>query len=132
MTRGANAGGTPNIATVAVAQSSLQTALNTLSGVTLKEMARLLDERMNTLTYRRSEAVAMGLLALLLVLAAVIWPAAGRRRREAVTAPTPTQSDTTRDIVSTRSSGTYGNQYGQMPDHGEADATRRERSGALR
>ncbi len=131
MARGANLGGAPNVATMAIAQSSLQTALNTLSSVTLKEMARLLDDRMSTLNYRRGEAVTMGLLAVLLVLVAVIWPAVSRRRNPAP-APTP-PGETTRDIVSSRSGGGYGNnQYDQVPNYGEANPTRRERSGALR
>jgi hypothetical protein len=130
MARGANPGGAPNVATMAIAQSSLQTALNSLSSVTLKEMARLLDDRMSTLNYRRGEAVAMGLLAVLLVLAALIWPAVSRRR-DSTGLPTP--GETTRDLVSSRSSGGYGNnQYDQVPNYGEANPTRRERSGALR
>jgi hypothetical protein len=132
MARGANPGGTPNVATMAIAQSSLQTALNSLSGVTLKEMAKLLDDRMSTINYRRGEAVAMALLAVLLVLAAVIWPAVSRRR-EPAPAPTTPPGETTRDIVSSRSGGGYGNnQYDQVPNYGEANPTRRERSGALR
>ena len=132
MARGANPGGAPNVATMAIAQSSLQTALNTLSSVTLKEMARLLDDRMSTLNYRRGEAVTMGLVAVLLVLAALIWPALSRRR-DPVPAPKTPPGETTRDIVSSRSAGGYGNnQYDQVPNYGEANPTRRERSGALR
>jgi hypothetical protein len=131
MARGANLGGAPNVATMAIAQSSLQTALNTLSSVTLKEMARLLDDRLSTINYRRGEAVTMGLLAVLLVLVALIWPAVSRRR-EPTPSPTP-PGETTRDIVSSRSGGGYGNsQYDQVPNYGEANPTRRERSGALR
>jgi hypothetical protein len=132
MARGANPGGSPNVATMAIAQSSLQTALNSLSGVTLKEMAKLLDDRMSTINYRRGEAVAMALLAVLLVLAAVIWPAVSRRR-EPAPLPTTPPGETTRDIVSSRAGGGYGsNQYDQVPNYGETNPTRRERSGALR
>jgi hypothetical protein len=130
MTRGANQGGAPNVATTAIAQSSLQTALNSLSGVTLKEMASLLDKRMDRINHRRTEAVAMALLALVLALAALIWPALSRRREPAATPPV---GETTRDVVASRASGPYGNsQYDQLPSYGEANPTRRERSGALR
>jgi hypothetical protein len=130
MARGANLGGAPNVATMAIAQSSLQTALNSLSSVTLKEMARLLDDRMSTINYRRGEAVTMALLAVLLVLAALIWPVVSRRRDPA---PMPTPpGETTRDIVSSRAGGYGNNQYDQVPNYGEANPTRRERSGALR
>ncbi|MGX6603942.1 hypothetical protein ACWKSP_17625 [Micromonosporaceae bacterium Da 78-11] len=130
MTRGANPGGAPNTATMAIAQSSLQGALNSLTGVTLKEMAGLLDDRMNSLDYRRGEAITMGLLAIVLVLGALLWPALNRRREPVATPPV---GESTRDIVASRSTGGYGNnQYDQAPNYGEANPTRRERSGALR
>jgi hypothetical protein len=80
MTRGANAGGSPNVATMAIAQSALKTSLNSLATVTLREMTKLLDDRTGTLDYRRTEAVAMGLLAVVLVVGAVILPLSARRR----------------------------------------------------
>jgi hypothetical protein len=132
MTRGANQGGTPNVATMSTAQTALQTALSTLAGVTLKEMAKLLDDRSDSLSYRRTEAVAMGLLAVLLVLAALIWPALSRRRE-----PQPVDrpiGESTRDIPSAGipGPGGYGGQYDMAPAYGDIDPTRRERSGALR
>src|SRR3712207_8993554 len=52
---GANPGGTPNVATMATAQTALQTSLNTLASVTLEEMGKVLDERSDALTYRRAD-----------------------------------------------------------------------------
>jgi len=131
MTRGANQGGTPNVATMSTAQSALQTALSALAGVTLKEMAKLLEDRSDSLAYRRTEAVVMGLLAIVLVLAALIWPAIGRRR-ESQTAGRPI-GESTRDFPSANlpPSG-YSGQYDVAPAYGDIDPTRRERSGALR
>ncbi|WP_433299053.1 hypothetical protein ACQP2F_45180 [Actinoplanes sp. CA-030573] len=132
MTRGANPGGTPNVATMSTAQTALQTALNALAGVTLKEMAKLLDDRSSTISYRRTEAVVMGLLAILLVLAALIWPVLGRRR-ETAPAPAPASiGESTRDIPTSRATPPYGGQYDIAPAYGDNDPTRRERSGALR
>jgi hypothetical protein len=143
MNRGANLGGEPNIATIAVAQSSLQTALNSLAGVTLREMQKLLDDRQSTLNYRRTEAIVLGLLAIALVLGALVWPAAARRRETPDVPATPT-SETTRDIVASSRGVGYGPGAGvptagsapgpsdQLPAYGEANPTRRERSGALR
>lgn len=132
MNRGANQGGLPNVATMSIAQSSLQTALNSLAGVTLKEMTGLLDDRRSTLNYRRGEAAAMGLLAIVLALGAVIWPAT--RRRPAAPASAPVVGEATRDIALARPNGpgAYGNNpYDQLPNYGD-NPTRRERSGALR
>jgi hypothetical protein len=130
MNRGANPGGQPNVATMSIAQSSLQTALNSLAGGTLKEMTGLLNDRASTLNYRRGEAIAMALLAIVLVLAAVIWPATNRRRQPAPAAA-PVVGETTRDIAVARP-GPYGNNpYDQLPNYGD-NPTRRERSGALR
>jgi hypothetical protein len=134
LTRGAVAGN-PNAATIAIAQSSLQGALNNLSSTTLKEMDRLLDNRMNDLDYRRGEALVVGLAALLLVLAAVLWPRIGRRREpEPVGGPSAPIGESTRDVNASRSVGSpYGaGRYDQAPTYGETNQTRRERSGALR
>jgi hypothetical protein len=130
MTRGANPGGTPNAATMSTAQTALQTALNALAGVTLKEMAKLLEDRSDSLAYRRTEALAMGLLAIVLVLAALIWPAIGGRRRPDV----PPIGESTRDIPGGRNPApaAYGGQYDIAPAYSDIDPTRRERSGALR
>lgn len=121
-TRGVNVGGTPNIATISTAQSSLQTALNGLSSTVLKEMDGLLDSRLSTLDYRRTEAIVLVALAVLLVLGALLWPAAARRREaaDAPASPAPI-GEATRDIVPR-------NPYDQVPSYGE----RRERSGAVR
>ena len=148
MNRGANLGGDPNIATIAVAQSSLQTALNSLAGVTLREMDKLLDDRMNSINYRRTEAIVLGLIAIALVLGALIWPATARRREAAAAPVAPPVGETTRDIVASTRPGPYGSgaglptagsgpggapgPYDQLPAYGEANPTRRERSGAVR
>jgi hypothetical protein len=127
-----------NPATISTAQSTLQTALSTLSGITLKEMERLLDDRLDSLNYRRTEALIMGLLALLLVLGAVIWPVVSRRRDagQASTPPQQQPGNSTRDVALTPPGTTpnYGSNspYGQVPAYGELDPTRRERSGAIR
>ncbi|MCO8274572.1 hypothetical protein M1L60_28650 [Actinoplanes sp. TRM 88003] len=126
MNRGANPAGTPNAATMSTAQTTLQTALSNLAGITLKEMERLLDDRIGTYDYRRTEAIIMGALALLLVLGALIWPAFTRRRETEPAAERPS------DVGSNRP-GPYNNPYDQAPGYGELDPTRRgERSGALR
>jgi len=130
MTRGANQGGTPNVATMSTAQTALQTAFGALATVTLKEMAKLLDDRSDSLSHRRTEAVAMGLLAVVLVLAALIWPALSRRRESPTDRPI---GEPTRDIPSAGPApGGYGGQYDVVPAYGDIDPTRRERSGALR
>jgi hypothetical protein len=132
MTRGANPGSTPNVATMSTAQTALQTALSALAGVTLKEMAKLLDDRSGSISYRRTEAVIMGLLAIVLVLGAIIWPVLSRRR-EAQTTLAPPIGESTRDFPANRSApAPYGGQYDLAPAYGDTDPTRRERSGALR
>jgi len=133
MTRGANPGGTPNAATMSTAQTTLQTALASLAGVSLKEMEGLLAERMDKLDYRRLEALGAAAAALLLVLLAVFLPALVRRRDpEPVARPMP--GETTRDVVLNRPGpGGFGHSpYDQAPVNGEVDPTSRERSGALR
>jgi len=134
MTRGANPGGAPNVATMSTAQTALQTSLNALAGVTLKEMANLLEDRSDKLAYRRGEALVMGLLAVLLVLAALIWPMALRRREPAAPAPTAPTGESNRDVASARPAAGYGGggPYDLQPAYGDIDPTRRERSGALR
>ena len=135
MNRGANPGRAPNVATMATAQSTLQTALSNLSGVTLKEMERLLDDRIDSLDYRRNEALVMGLLALLLVLAAVLWPALARRRDGEPAPAAGPVGESTRDVAHHRPAGSppYGaHPYDQAPAYGDPNQTRREQSGALR
>ncbi|MEU4239011.1 hypothetical protein [Actinoplanes sp. NPDC026619] len=131
MTRGANPGGIPNVATMSTAQTALQTSLNALAGVVLKEMAKLLDDRSGSLSYKRGEAVAMGLLAVLLVLAALVLPILGRRR-DSEPVPASGLGESTRDVPANRASAPYGGQYDLTPAYGDNDPTRRERSGALR
>ena len=135
MTRGANPGGSPNVATMSTAQSSLQTALSSLSGVTLKEMEKLLADRAGDIGYRRTEAIVMAALAVLLVLVALVWPAIGRRRESEPAAPRRPVGESTRDVALTHPAGgsAYGNNpYDQAPQYGPVDPTQRERSGALR
>ncbi|WP_307872746.1 hypothetical protein [Paractinoplanes ovalisporus] len=136
MVRGADpVGGEPSVATMTTAQSTLQGALSNLAGVTLREMDRLLDDRLDSLNYRRVEAVIMGALALLFVAGALIWPAFSRRR-EAEPAPAPERpiGESTRDVALNQPPGGYGGpgSYNQAPGYGEFDPTRRERSGAVR
>jgi hypothetical protein len=125
MTRGANPGGTPNAATMSTAQTALQTALSALAGVTLKEMAQLLADRSDTLAHRRVEAIAMGGLAILLVLGALIWPRGRRLPDTAASAAT--------DEGAPAPPGAAGySPYDLPPSYGDVDPTRRERSGAVR
>lgn len=132
MTRGANPGGIPNVATMSTAQTALQTSLNALAGVTLREMGTLLDNRSGSLDYRRVEALVAGLLAVLLVVAALVLPVISRRRAEAAETATGGVGESTRDIPPNRPTGPYGGQYDLTPAYGDSDPTRRERSGALR
>ncbi|MBB4696321.1 hypothetical protein BKA14_006469 [Actinoplanes abujensis] len=143
--RGADpTGGQPSSGTTSTAQTTLQGALSNLAGVTLREMDRLLDDRLDSLNYRRGEAVVMGALALLFVAGALIWPAFARRRDSEPVAPAADRpiGESTRDVALDRPAppGPYGapppygapGPYGQSPGYGDLDATRGERSGALR
>ena len=135
--RGASPGGTapPNAAAMATAQSQLQTSLSSLSGVLVREMNGLLDDRQDSLDKRRIETLVMGGVLVLLVLAAIIVPMTGRRR---VDPPPPAESG--RDMAvahdqypEQRGPGPYGNsQHDPRPYGDEVYPTRRERSGALR
>ncbi|WP_239080209.1 hypothetical protein [Paractinoplanes brasiliensis] len=146
--RGADpTGGQPSAATITTAQTTLQGALSNLAGVTLRETDRLLDDRLDSLSYRRGEAIAIGVLALLLVAGALVWPTFSRRREATPAAPADQRpiGESTRDVALDRPGGTptpygaappppYGapSPYGQSPGYGELDPTRGERSGALR
>jgi len=136
--RGASPGGTapPNPAAMATAQSQLQTSLGSLAGVLVREMSALLDDRVDELNNRRIEAVAMGALVLLLVLAAVIIPLTGRRRRQVPAPPGDRPGDRPGRDMSVAPGGPdpYGhNRLDPVPPYGdEVYPTRRERSGALR
>jgi hypothetical protein len=129
LTRGANPGGAPTPATMATAQTQLQTSLNGLSGVTLKEMSNLIQDRLDSLDTQLIEAlVAIGLVALL-ILTALIVQLTGRRRPVAP----PTGGDVGRSLAVGRPGPDSG--YGGLIDpapYGEVNPTRRERSGALR
>ncbi|GIM95091.1 hypothetical protein Ato02nite_068840 [Paractinoplanes toevensis] len=133
MTRGANPGGTPNVATMSTAQTALQTALNALAGVTLKEMDKLLANRADSLSYRRIEALLAGAVAILLVLGALVLPVIARRREsEPESTGFTGPGESTRDIAANRPAPPYGGQYDLTPAYGDNDPTRRERSGAIR
>jgi len=124
LTRGANPGGAPNAATMATAQSQLQVSLANLAGITARETTALLDDRLDSLGYRRLEALAAAAAAILLVLAAIVLPLTGGRRRNTPRIP----GETTRDM--TVNPG--GDPGSQTSSYGEVTPTRRERSGALR
>jgi len=131
MSRGANPGGSPNVATMAIAQSALKTALNSLATSTLREMTTLLDDRIDTLDYRRTEAVVMGLLAVALVVGAAILSVTGRKPDTPEPA-TPPPGETTRGDLVARTGGYGAGPHDHLPAYGEVTPTRRERSGALR
>jgi hypothetical protein len=129
LTRGANPGGSPNAATMSTAQTQLQSSLGGLSGVVLREMDGLLQDRLDSLDAQRIEAVVAAVLVLLLIVAAIVLRP-GARRRPGI--PPAGVGDTTRDM-SVRQPGQQPG-YANLIDssYGEADPTRRERSGALR
>jgi hypothetical protein len=131
LTRGANPGGTtPNTATMATAQSQLQTSLSNLSGIVSREMTSLLDKRLDDLDTDTIVALVSATAAVLLVAAAMVVPLTGTGRRIFVPGPgegthdlngDPTAPDSGRAEAGTRA-----------PTYGEANPTRREQSGALR
>ncbi|MBB2945625.1 hypothetical protein FB565_005383 [Actinoplanes lutulentus] len=130
--RGANFGGAPNVSAMVTAQSTLQTALNALSGVVLKEMATLLEDRVDSLNYRRAEAWVLLAVAIALILVATFWTRARARQAGG-------SDDSPRDVSVQGDRGGYGgnNPYDPAPNYGDNSgygdgATRRERSGALR
>src|SRR6266511_625829 len=128
-TRGANPGGAPNAATMATAQTELQTAANGLTGLLVREMNGLLKDRLDNLDAQRLEALlAAGVAVLLTLISLVLWLTGRRRRRS------PLIGETTRDMP-VRQSGHgpgYANFIDRVPSYGEVNPTRRERSGALR
>jgi len=132
LTRGANPGGSPVPAAMQTAQTQLQTSLAGLSGVTLKEMDSLFQDRLDTLDTERIEALMAAGAALLLVIGALLVRLTGRRRRHEI-AP----GDAGRGPSSAMSVHQPGPEsgYGRLidaPPYGEVESTRRERSGALR
>jgi hypothetical protein len=130
-TRGADpTGGKPNTATMATAQSQLQSSLSGLAGVLVREMNGLLQKRIDRLDTRRLELLITAGVLVLLVLIALILPLTGRRRGG------PSGSEHTGRGM-TVSPERPDNRYGggpldQMPTYGEVNPTRRERSGAVR
>ena len=128
LTRGANPGGAPNAATMATAQSQLQTSLANLSGITAREMTALLDERLDGLSRDELVAIAAATAIVLLVAAAMVLPLTGRR----VFPPRPSASDRDMSVGSTGPDPGPTDPGARVPGYGEANPTRRERSGALR
>jgi hypothetical protein len=128
MARGANPGGTPNVATMSTAQTTLQTSLTALAGVVLKEIDELLADRQDTLGYRRAEALVAAAFALLLAIGAVMLPLLWKRRKE--TGP-PAGPGENVHVAPDRPGSPYG-QFDLQPNYGDLDPTWRERSGALR
>ena len=129
MTRGANAGGSPNASTIATAQSQLQTSLTALAGVIQQEMDGLLQDRLDGIAARRAAALLAGGLIVALVLVLLVLEARGRRRRR-----TAFDGGAARD-TSVRGPGAeqgYPGSADRAPAYGEVNPTRRERSGALR
>jgi hypothetical protein len=131
-TRGADpTGGKPNTATMATAQSQLQSSLSGLSGVLVREMNGLLKDRLDRLDTRRLEGLITAGVLVLLVLIAVILPLTGRRRGGAPMGGEHTGRGMT--VSPERPDNGYGGgPLDQMPAYGEVNPTRRERSGALR
>ncbi|WP_232344142.1 MULTISPECIES: hypothetical protein [Actinoplanes] len=137
--RGAPIGAKPNASTLVTAQSTLQTALSALSGVVLKEISSLLEDRMDSLTYKRIEAFGLFGVAIALIVVGAFWTRTrGREAQNSLNIGEPTRD------VSVQSAGNNGNQggnpygggnpydsappYGETPNYGGG----RERSGALR
>lgn len=128
LTRGANPGGTPNTATMATAQSQLQVSLSNLSGIVSREMMALLDNRIDDLDSQALVALVAAGAAVLLVIAAIAVSLAGRDRRTA----DPASGEGT-PAASAGTSGPARPDLGAPATaYGEANPTRRERSGALR
>lgn len=128
LTRGADPGGTPNAATMATAQSQLQTSLSNLSGIVSREMTGLLDERLDGLDNEAIVALVSAATAVLLVGAAMVLPLTGNGRRIFV----PVPSGSPRDLTMGPTGPEQGHTDPDAPAYGEANPTRRERSGALR
>jgi hypothetical protein len=126
LTRGANpGGGQPNAATMATAQSQLQSSLTSLSGSLVREMDGLLENRLDRLNSERREALVAAGAAILLTLAALAVWLTGRRRYRMP----PPSNEATRNLADVRPPG-YANLID--PPYGGGDLTQRERSGALR
>ncbi|BCJ53537.1 hypothetical protein Asp14428_50120 [Actinoplanes sp. NBRC 14428] len=129
LTRGANPNGAPSAATIATAQTRLQVSLGNLSGITMREMSRLLDDRLDSLGYRTLEALAAAAAVVLLAAASIVMPLTGRRRAGASPPSSRVPGEDTRDMTVRPAGADYD---GSVPAYAEATPTRRERSGALR
>ncbi|MDT4995428.1 MAG: hypothetical protein QOH97_5320 [Actinoplanes sp.] len=124
-TRGADpTGGRPNAGTMATAQSQLQTSLNGLAGVLIREMNGLLTDRLDRLDTRRLQLLISAGALVLLVLLSLVLQLTGRRRAG-------TAEHTSRGSAE-RPDGYSTGPLDPMPTYGDTTATRRERSGALR
>ncbi|GGN73866.1 hypothetical protein GCM10010112_43460 [Actinoplanes lobatus] len=126
--RGTNYGGQPNVSTLVTAQSTLSTALNALTTVTLKELSTLLEERDDDLQIRQIEAWALLGVSIALLLVAAFWTRSRAARvRDSL--------DSSRNVSVRADSDGPGSSavspYDQAPVYG-GSATGRERSGALR
>ncbi|MEU8237383.1 hypothetical protein AB0C07_03975 [Actinoplanes missouriensis] len=134
--RGANFGGSPNVSAMVTAQSTLQTALNALSGVVLKEMKTLIDDRIDALNYRRAEAWGLLAVAVALIVVATFWTRARARQvtdsiDDGPSRDVSVQGDAGANPYSGPNPYDQAPNYGEIPNYGD-NATRRERSGALR
>ncbi len=125
LTRGANPSGQPNAATMATAQSQLQSSTGSLAGMLVREMDGLLQDRLDRLAGERRAALLAAGAVVLLVLAAVAVGLTGRRRYRMP----PPNNEATRNLADVRPPA-YANLID--PPYGGADPTQRERSGALR
>jgi hypothetical protein len=125
LTRGANPSGEPNAATMATAQSQLQSSTGSLAGMLVREMDGLLQDRLDRLAGERRAALLAAGAVVLLVLAAVAVGLTGRRRYRMP----PPNNEATRSLADVRPPA-YANLID--PPYGGADPTQRERSGALR
>jgi hypothetical protein len=128
LTRGANPGGAPNAATMSTAQSQLQTSLGNLSGIVSREMTTLLDDRLDGLDDEAIVALASAAVAVLLVAVAMVLPLTGTGR--SIFTPVPGAGPRDPNADPTGPGRTDAGH--RAPEYGEANPTRRERSGALR
>jgi hypothetical protein len=130
LTRGANPGGAPNAATMATAQSQLQTSLSNLSGIVSREMIALLDERLDGLDGDTAVAVGAAVAIVLLAAAAMVLPLTGTGRRILPAVPGAGHRDLS--VGLTGADPGAADAGTRAPAYGETTPTRRERSGALR
>ena len=130
-------GTTPNPSALATAQSQLQTSLNGLAGVLVREMTELLDQRLDDLDTRRLETLVAAGVIVLFALLAVGLMLTGRRTRTTG----PANAEAPRDVTVGPGRGEPGrgdrgdfdqrrHPLDPVPPYGdEVHPTRRERSG---